>query len=266
MFLLWKSKFSVEISLAGFIFWLAIKVRDVESAKGKRFNWLESIIRTLLLGFSGGTLVPIALGFRPVPMVNDTVMTLVIVVWWLAHYFPMDLFFRFYKANLLFRCVCVCLFETVRCNVMVKWLSTAHEVIPAGPYYGVPVWGPILAGFGGMTLGGFVVNGLASIEKETPWVVQSGMYASVFFHLVVFDPNVSTSLQALTNYSAVYRPIFGEWRGMAHVATIAFLAVCGVLQEIFGKNFNPFRPLHAVLYAVTGISSSQTAEVKTKSD
>jgi hypothetical protein len=87
--------------------------------------------RLLLLSFGGGTCIPIALGFRPFPLANDAAITLLLIAWWLMHCFPGDAIYKLFNQVMPLRAVLVCGFEVARCNVIITWLTRAHEV---GPY------------------------------------------------------------------------------------------------------------------------------------
>mmetsp|Transcript_44017 Transcript_44017/g.88954 ORF Transcript_44017/g.88954 Transcript_44017/m.88954 type:complete len:287 (+) Transcript_44017:3-863(+) len=249
-FLQWKGSYALEVALFGYVMYLAIKVRDVENARGRRFNWLSSILRLLCLSFGGGTVVPIVLGMRPFPFANDAAITLTLVAWWICHYSPGDFFYRSFKASTAVRCVFVFLFEVMRCNVIIKWLSNAHTVIPAGQYYAIPIWGPILSGALAGCFGGFLHGGFSMVESAVPWLAQSSFYVSIYFHAAVYDPTIGPWLQAMS-------PFAGEWREVCHVSAVLFLAGTAVLQEALAdKDFNPFRPVHRATYALLNIPSA----------
>lgn len=241
----------MEIALVGYVFLLATKVRAMETARGKRFFWLNSIFRLLCLSFGGGTVVPIVLGMRPFPFANDAALTATLVVWWCVHYFPGDLVFKAYKQSTTLRCLVAFLFEVMRGNVILVWLTQAHNVIPAGKYYAVPVWGPILCGSLAGCFGGFLHGGFGAVEKEVSWLVQSALYAAAYFHFAVYDPNVSPVLSSLSPFGSGAAE---EWRVVSHVSVVAFLAATAVAQEFLGdKDFNPFKPLHSAAYIALGV-------------
>ncbi len=84
------------------------------------------------------------------------------------------------------------------------------------------------------------------MEKEVNWGIQSTLYASIFYHLAVFDPFLSVRLKAVSPLAAA-----GEWKDVAHVIVIFFFMAVGVLQEILkNKDFNPLRLLNRFLYTV----------------
>lgn len=88
-----------------------------------------------MLSFGGGICVPVALGFRPFPLANDAAVTLLLLAWWLMHYCPGDAVYKAFTQAKPLRVLLVCGFEVARCNVVVTWLTRAHEVSPYQPLF-----------------------------------------------------------------------------------------------------------------------------------
>lgn len=134
-------------------------------------------------------------------------------------------------------------------------------MIPPGKYYPVAVWGPVLSGWLAGCFGGFLHGGLDTVSAEVAWLVQSALYAAVYFQLAVYDPHTSAMLMAASPLPWLVARAGGAavaWRVCAHVSAVLFLAGTAVLQEAgLGKDFNPFAGLHAVAYAATGIPSKK---------
>lgn len=255
-------EYALELALFGYTFLLATKLRKIESTQTKPFFWCESIVRHLVLCYGGGTLVPIALGFRPFPLTNDAGVAMALFTWWLTHNAPYDAAHRLYEASALVRCAIAFLFEVLRCNVILKWVVTAHEVLGPSKYYAVPVVGPLVCGTLAGCFGGLLHSGFSAFEKEVSWLVQSAFYCSLIYHLMVYDPNAGPVLKSML-------PMLddasdeGCWTEMAHFVAVYFTALMAVLQEgVFGQHFNPFSLFHDVLYAVTGVPQIK----KTKRD
>lgn len=135
---------------------------------------------------------------------------------WLCHYLPGDLLYKAFEASSLVRAAFMVVFEVMRTNVIILWLGRAHEVIPPSKYYAIPIWGPILSGWAAGCFGGFIVGGLAVIEKEVSWMVQSALYATLFYHLAVYDPSASPLLKA----QILPTGTAAEWKTSVHLLTV----------------------------------------------
>jgi hypothetical protein len=135
------------------------------------------------------------------------------------------------------------------------------QVIPPGKYYPVAVWGPVLCGWLAGCFGGFLHGGLDVVSVEVAWLVQSALYAAVYFQLAVYDPYASATLQAVSPLPWLAGLVgggAGAWRAHAHVSAVLFMAGTALLQEAgLGKDFNPLAGFHAVAYAATGIPAKK---------
>lgn len=134
-------------------------------------------------------------------------------------------------------------------------------MIPPGKYYPVAVWGPVLSGWLAGCFGGFVHGGLDTVSNEVSWLVQSALYAAVFFQLAVYDPNTNSTIESFSPMPRLMSEATGSavaWRTCAHVSTVLFMAGTAFLQEAaLGKDFNPLGGLHTVAYAVSGVQSKK---------
>jgi len=247
-------EYAMELSLLGYTFLLATKLRAMEESRPRGFFWCESVARLLTLCYGGGTLVPIALGHRPFPLACDAGIPMALFAWWLTHNAPFDGPHRLYEASKLVRCAVAFLFEVLRCNVILKWVVAAHAVLPASKYYAVPVVGPLICGTLAGCFGGLIHSGYKSFETEVSWLVQSALYCSLAYQLAVYDPNTAPILRD------AFQPAFDaggdeeSWKELAHCFSVYFVALIAVLQEGFlGKDFNPFAVVHGAAYKVTGV-------------
>ena len=68
------------------------------AAKTKSGSWVESLVRTFLTVFGGGTLVPLILGSPPVFLNNDVLFFLTLVAWILTHLTPVGRWVEYNKA------------------------------------------------------------------------------------------------------------------------------------------------------------------------
>jgi len=252
-FLQWKG-IALEITLFSYAFVVAARVRGMENAQGKKFFWPNSIARVLILCYGGSTMIPIMLGSPPVSFVNDAVITITLIAWWLCNYCPGDFFYKTYASSSYVRTCMIFGFEVARGNVCLNWLKKAHDVIPAtGKYYPIPIWGPLLAGTFAGSFGGFIHNGLAAVDKEVTWLVQGALYVTAAYHFAVYDPNLAPIAQGLAS-PVIGSVAFGDaqWAQLVNVAVISWLAGVAVLQEtVFDEHFNPLSPLHHAAYKVT---------------
>mmetsp|Transcript_61434 Transcript_61434/g.139071 ORF Transcript_61434/g.139071 Transcript_61434/m.139071 type:complete len:245 (+) Transcript_61434:296-1030(+) len=243
----------------------------MEKAKGKKFFWFSSIARVLMLCYGGSTMIPIMLGSPPAAFMNDAVISITLVSWWLCNCCPGDIFYSTYTSSKLLRGISGFFFEIARCNVCLIWLKKGHAVIPAGgKYYPIPIWGPLLAGTFAGSFGGFVHNGLAAVDSEVTWLVQSAAYVTAAYHFAVFDPNLAPLIQGLAApfvgplamgsaaWTAAWAPLVGAGCAL-WLAGVAFLQ-----EAVYDKDFNPFSPIHKIAYKVTLVENQKEAAKKKK--
>lgn len=189
------------------------------------------------------------LGYRPFVFANDAALPLCMAAWWCAHYCPGKLFLRLNEFKAV-QCFLAFIFEVTRTNVILIWLNRAHIACVASKYYSIPIWGPIISGTVAGCFGSVSIKGLDLFKTEMPWLVQGAFYASVYYHLMVYDPNVKSFVDDLDGDMK----LSGNPE-IAHVTCSLFLGLTLMIQTLIEKpDFNPFAPVHQVLYKVTNIS------------
>ncbi|CAM9740811.1 unnamed protein product, partial [Chrysoparadoxa australica] len=248
-----------EICLCVFAVLGAVKVKKMEKASGKEIFWAQSLVMTFLVGFGGGILAPFLLGKPPVMLVNDLIVPVVFIAWFLvARAEP--LVFAIMNTPVVSQVIYV-LGEVFRGNTLCGVVAAANKAIDHGKYYPIPVWGPIvlgtIAGCGGMFLP--FDKGLAGIKGGAPWPLQSAFYCAFVYHLGVNDPNVTGFVSdKIGPYSAE----------TVKTLVVGFLCTMTLAQSYIGEAFNPFTPVHKVIYTVSGIPdpSAPPAKKESKTD
>ena len=97
-------------------------------------------------------------------------------------------------------------------------------------------------------------KGLSPIAGSVPWATQGAFLSTVFYFLNVHDPTWKAWLAGMGA-----RPT----TAMVHTTVILFLTSTICMQEAyFGANFNPFGPVHYVLYKVFLIPPPNGGKVK----
>ena len=81
-------------------------------------------------------------GRPPAIFTNDLIVPLVCLAWYLVHYTPVGN--RLQSSGAKY--VLVFLFEIYRASSILKVVAQTAQEIPAGPYYPIPIIGPILVG------------------------------------------------------------------------------------------------------------------------
>ncbi|CAM9633065.1 unnamed protein product [Choristocarpus tenellus] len=254
-FLLQQWTYGPEVCLSAFALLGAAKVRKVVKASGGQMFWAQSLVLTFMVGFGGGILAPFLLGKPPVIFTNDLLVPLVTVAWFLVN-LTEGVIFRVLGTPVINQVMLV-LGECFRANAMCGVVLAANKVISASKYYPIPLWGPILLGTIGACGGMFLPldKGLQGLKNGAPWPMQSAFYGSMFFHLTVHDPNVGPYLRQGVSY------VF-EGENIAEVArmcVVLFFCSMAIAQSFLGPTFNPFMPVHNILYNVTGIPRAGVA-------
>ena len=106
------------------------------------------------------------------------------------------------------------------------------------------MWGPIAIGTIAGSMGAFLPfdKGLAPIASAVPWAIQGAFFSTVFYFLNVHDPTYKEWMSGMGVLPTT---------AMAHTTVQLFLTTTLCLQEAYlGPNFNPFGPVHYVLYRV----------------
>lgn len=258
-FLTQKWDYAPEVCLAAFALFHAARVRKIEKDSGNQLFWAESLVMTYLMAFGGGIIAPFLLGKPPVMFVNDLIVPLVAVCWFVSNRAEGSIF-ALINTPLMKQGILV-LSEIFRANGMCSVVVLSNSILKAGKHYPIPLWGPILlgtiAGCGGLFLP--LDKGLQGLKKGAPWPFQSAFYGSAFFNVMVYDPNVGPYLRDAANLV-----LEGEPAAQATAIVAGFFCVCAIAQTIMGPAFNPFTPIHKIAYTVTGVPDSVAAATDAK--
>ncbi|KAG5185252.1 hypothetical protein JKP88DRAFT_43532 [Tribonema minus] len=242
-FLLQDLPYMPEVCL--FIYALVGAAR-VKSGPAKNMYWAQSLVLTFLMCFGGGIVAPFLLGKPPVILINDLLVVAVLGSWLVVNRLeePVGALLR---APVISQALAF-MAEVFRANGFCRMVQVAFKEIPAGKYYPIPFWGPVLLGTIAGCAGMFLPfdKGLASIKGGSPWPLQSAFYGSLAFHLLAHDPHVRAALA----------PYAGDYTAdAARACVVAFFAAVATLQTYAGPHFNPFSPLHRVAYAISGVKA-----------
>ncbi|CAM9832941.1 unnamed protein product, partial [Laminaria digitata] len=245
-------------------------VRKIEKDSGNQLFWAESLVMTYFMAFGGGIIAPFLLGKPPVMFVNDLIVPLVAVCWFVSNRAE-GAIFALINTPLMKQGILV-LSEIFRANGMCGVVVLSNSILKAGKHYPIPLWGPILlgtiAGCGGLFLpldkGIQARAALFGLKKGAPWPFQSAFYGSAFFNLMVYDPNVGPYIR-----DAADKVLEGDTVAQATAIVSGFFCVVAVAQTVMGPAFNPFTPLHKIAYTVTGVPETVAvapAAAKPKAD
>ncbi|CAM9281717.1 unnamed protein product [Pylaiella littoralis] len=255
-----------EVCMIAFALFHSARVRKIEKDNGKHPFWAESLVMTYMMVFGGGILAPFLLGKPPVMLVNDLVVPVVAVCWFISNRAEGSIF-ALINTPLMKQVISI-LAECFRANSMCGIVVLSNSILKPGKHYPIALWGPILlgtvAGCGGLFMP--LDKGLKAsctrtqhgLKNGAPWALQSAFYGSAFFNLFVYDPNVGPYLRdAAGNFME------GDLVTQGKAIVAGFLCACAIGQTVMGPAFNPFTPMHNVAYTVTGVPSSEAVAVAT---
>jgi hypothetical protein len=144
-FCLNKFTYSAEFMFASHATFAITKVyeaNDAKATKDTKMYWLHSFITCLLGAFGGGFLAPALIGKVALPVANDLVLPLVILIWYTTHYMGLNPVYNFLPLKTMWTCG-EALFRTHSvCNMT----ATAAAALAAGKYYPIALCGPIIVG------------------------------------------------------------------------------------------------------------------------
>lgn len=211
--------------------------------------WLHSLALVVLTGFGGGIIVPLFIGKPSFIMTNDLIIPMCVLSWYSIHYLglydvlnwkPIKVVWGLYLA-------------IFRAHSAVDAVNLSLTVLKPGPYYPVPLVGPVLCSTLIGCLGGFMPldKGLLPISKSTSWVVQGAFMSAAFYHFMVKD---TTGIIGVT-----MRNVFGHQSERCVVLIIIYMHMASsVLQIVFDPQANLFTPLHKLLYLVLQVQGPIT--------
>lgn len=222
----------------------ALRVWEAQECGSKPLYWLHSFVLVVLTGFGGGAVAPVLLGKPSVPLANDLVIPFCFVVWMLVHVFKLYPVLNWQPVKLLYS-IYVGLFRThTVCNIV----AVAAATLAPGPYYPIPLVGPILAGTILGSIGAFLPGdkGLTPIASGTPWPMQGAFVTALLYHLLVNDRAGAVG--------GLLQKCVGSWDESALKVFLATVQIGTLLlQATVNPQANLFAPLHKVLYLVVPV-------------
>jgi hypothetical protein len=132
-----------------------------------------------------------------------------------------------------------------RTAAIVNGIQIANNMILPTKYYPIPLFGPIIVGTCLGALGAFLPfdKGLAPITKGSSWPLQSAIFTSIFYHLMIHDQN---GILGVT-----LRSIVGSHSHSEIMVICAFIQIIHLeLQYILSADVNLFVPFHKLLYLI----------------
>lgn len=228
-----------------------------EANAGKpRLYWLHSFLLVLLTSFGGGWVAPWLLGLPSIPVANDVVVPLTLIIWYLT-YNPTGVYslLTLFPVKLAWT-VFVGLFRT---HAVCNMVNVASSTLKAGPYYSVPLVGPIIAGTALGSMGQFIPfdKGLVAISAGVPWPIQGAFLSALFYHLMVNDA------QGLCGNT--FRAVFGTYSEQTVRIIIATVQIATLLlQAVFSPTANLLTPVHKLLYLVFQVQGPLDVQQKPK--
>jgi len=240
LFLEWK--YGKEIALICYCFTHAIRVHS----QVQNPFWFHSLVYMLISTFGGGIIGAFILGTKPPILANDLLVPVASVAWYIVHCVPNNwgrkiLLLPVVKEIRIFLC------ELQRANSCVNMVIAANKYfVEPSKYYPTAMVGPILCGTLSSVSGGFfpLNKGLQPIEKTVPWNIQCAFMSATFYHLMINDKHILGS--------AARNLFFGIHitADRARLMCVFLFSSVSLIQSWQGPNFNPFRPIHKILYQV----------------
>lgn len=237
-----------------FAFCLGASMRVRPSAQ---YSWLHHLVLVFLTGFAGGTIIPMFFGRTPVLFVNDLLVPLVCLSWYLVHYTRVGGLLQTSPCKFLL----VALFEIYRAASILKTVGQAATDIAPGPYYPIAVVGPVLVGTLSGSMGAFMPpdRGISFLATGVPLNLQTTLLACLFYHLAAHDPALPGAY--LRGLPALRLSDPENLKAL----TVFFFVAMAFLSLVKGPDYNPFTPVHTLLYQVLGIPYSPATLERLKS-
>lgn len=184
-----------------FVFMIARNV-----ARVPKVSWLQRLVLTFTAAFGGGTLVPLLLGKPPVWLLNDLLVTVTLLCWFLANYTPVG---RLVDSTTVLRLPLNLMANVFRGNGCCNTTAMASKALPSSKWYPTPLFGPVFLGTLGSTGGNFLPfdKGLAALRNGLSMAFQPPLIGAILYHLIVNDAagpigsaiaSVTGTLDALT--------------------------------------------------------------------
>lgn len=201
--------------------------------------WLHSLVLVVLTGFGGGMIGPLLIGKPSVIMTNDLIIPLCVLFWYSIHCLGLYSVLTWKPIKIVWG-----LFLAIfRAHGAVDAVNLSLTILKPGPYYPVPLVGPVLYATLIGCLGGFMPldKGLLPISKSTAWVIQGAFMSAAFYYFMTKD---STGIIGVT-----MRNVFGHLSEGCIILIVVYMHMAStVLQTVFDPQANLFTPLHKLLY------------------
>ncbi|CAM9705004.1 unnamed protein product, partial [Chrysoparadoxa australica] len=223
---------------AGLLVYVLIASMRVRAA-GQR-GWTEAIVLIALTAFGGNLIASMATRQVPMVLADDSVLPLILICWYLVNHSPKDVVPGLLSVPIIHQAIVLAM-EAFRAGMLCDMVQAAENSDNTGikSLMGPAIVG-LVAGCGGAFLP--LDRGLRPIRNGLPWHIQSSLVGALFYH-------ISVRYQSFVHY----------WIGTynARVCVVMLFCSVGVVQTLLGPTFNPFTPLHNVLYRVTGIDKKR---------
>jgi len=203
--------------------------------------WLHSLVLVVLTGFGGGIIGPLLIGKPSFIMINDLIIPLCVMCWYSIHCLGLYNILNWKPVKIVWSLYLAIL----RAHSAMDVVNLSFTVLKPGPYYPVPLVGPVLCSTLTGCLGGFMPldKGLLPIFKSTSWIVQSAFLSAAYYYFMIKD---TTGIIGVT-----MRNVFGHQSERWVALTIIYLHMASiVLQIVFDPQANLFTPVHKLLYLV----------------
>ena len=201
-------------------------------------------------------MAPWLLGLPSIPVANDVVIPLTLIIWYLM-YIPTGVYslLNLFPVKLAWT-VFVGLFRT---HAVCNMVNVASSTLKAGPYYPIPLIGPIIAGSALGSMGQFIPfsKGLAAIQEGVPWPIQGAFMSATFYHCMVNDTNGLVG--------NAFRAVFGTYSEQTVRIIIATVNIVTLLlQAAFSPTANLFTPVHKLMYMIFQVEGPLDVQQKPK--
>ena len=113
---------------------------------GKKIYWLQSLVLVIITGFGGGIIGPMLIGKPSMITSNDNIIALCILWWYLVHNIPGVYYFL--SNYSIIKAIWTVGLGIFRTNAVIGVVVASNSVLTNGPYYPIPLVGPIVAGIG----------------------------------------------------------------------------------------------------------------------
>ena len=217
----------------------SVGIYDANS--GKKLYWLHSYILVVITAYGGGLIAPCLIGKPSTAIGNDLCVPIALVAWYLVHYIP-----GVYNlvTTTFVKAIWVTLLGLYRTHTVCNIVKLATATLAPGPYYPIPLVGPILVGTILGCAGLFLPadKGLSSIFNGTPWPIQGAFLTATTYQLLVIDKNGFVGNTA--------RAVFGSYSEDTIKVVLATMHISTVLIQTFfaNKDANLFTPFHKFFY------------------